>query len=865
MEVKCGPLLFFSNFDSGNLARVELIEEEQQSTLQGEDALKRSFYDLEYNVWTKPDCMNTTFENGNRTWFHFGVRSLPSGKTVKINVMNMNKQCRLYSQGMAPVVRVCSSVKEGPWERLKGRVTYQMVDGNFVMTFTYRFPETRAASVFFAFCYPFSYKECQTALSELQDQHMTRSYVEPLERMIYFHKELLCWSLEKRRIDLLTISSCKGVTKEREDMINGLFPEASTERAHKFNGKKVFFVSSRVHPGETPASFVFNGFLEFILRKDDIRAMALRQLFVFKLVPMLNPDGVYNGFYRTDTRGMNLNRVYSDPDPNLHPSIFAVKKLILYHHQKNDTVQAEPTGADSGTNNFVEGVNACFNTPGLPNQDNEAPPYISNDDFRLSGSDNCDIDGEVRKVQFDLRPCSVGEANGQPFNDIAAAIDDCQGESETNNQREAKYIDNFVPDNSFASLFEQKLALDNDESFEKSTYVTSAINTAETKGCIDDWQSFVRPLGAVDKTASQCRPASVNDGTVPFVVANTCFSLGRRASDGHAMVPSDIGERIDCPKAASIPENAGNVNLVDEGLGSLLKTTELDRDGATCQNSLFEGAFTQSNDECLIKGKATQPGFGIISSGSAVRNRDIGKQECRIPWASNLEYGDKPVYGDKTMNFPRNTSGSRTAIKNNTEESSSNIAYYIDLHGHASKRGCFIYANYFDKIEDQVEALLLPKLMSLNSANFDFEACNFSLKNMLHRDKRDGMSKEGSGRVAVYKEIGLIQSYTLECNYNTGRYTNFLPPPCNDDGTLTPPPHFSFPPKYTPDIYAQVGRAIAISALDMAEQNPFSRVSSSEFHTLKGIKKWLGVYVRSTRGPAQQTKKTGNSKSQEDT
>ena len=486
--------------------------------------------------------------------------------------------------------------------------------------------------------------------------------------------------------------------------------------------------------------------------------MALRQLFVFKLVPMLNPDGVYNGFYRTDTRGMNLNRVYSDPDPNLHPSIFAVKKLILYHHQKNDTVQAEPTRADSGTNNFVEGENTSFNTPGPPNQDNEAQPDVLNDDFLLPRSNNCDIDGDVRKAHFELRPCSVGEANGQPLNDIAAAIDDCHGKSETKNERKANYIDNFVPDNSVASLFGQKLAFDNDANFEKSTCVSSAANTAETKGCIDDWQSFARPLGTVDETASQCRPASVNDDAVPFVVKNTCFSLGRRASDGHTMLPSAIGERIACPKAALIPENAGNVNLAEERSGSLLKATELDRDGATAlQNSFLERAFTQSNDECLIKGKATQPGFCIISSGSAVRNRDNGKQECRIPWASNIEYGDKPGYGGKTANLQRKTSGSRTAIKNNTEQSSSNIAYYIDLHGHASKRGCFIYANYFDKIEDQVDALLLPKLMSLNSANFDFEACNFSLKNMLHRDKRDGMSKEGSGRVAVYKEIGLMQ------------------------------------------------------------------------------------------------------------
>lgn len=30
--------------------------------------------DLEFNMWTKPDCAGTPFENTNRTWFYFSVR-----------------------------------------------------------------------------------------------------------------------------------------------------------------------------------------------------------------------------------------------------------------------------------------------------------------------------------------------------------------------------------------------------------------------------------------------------------------------------------------------------------------------------------------------------------------------------------------------------------------------------------------------------------------------------------------------------------------------------------------------------------------------------------------------------------------------
>jgi hypothetical protein len=93
-----------------------------------------------------------------------------------------------------------------------------------------------------------------------------------------------------------------------------------------------------------------------------------------------------------------------------------------------------------------------------------------------------------------------------------------------------------------------------------------------------------------------------------------------------------------------------------------------------------------------------------------------------------------------------------------------------------------------------IESFLLGKLIALNDPNFDFEGSNFSEKGMYSKDKK-GESKEGSGRVAIYRATSnMARAYTLECNYNSGKVVNYVPAP---EGLDEPAIELESAPAYT--------------------------------------------------------------------
>lgn len=80
-----------------------------------------------------------------------------------------------------------------------------------------------------------------------------------------------------------------------------------TSRPEDIAVRRAIILTSRVHPGESNASFIMAGILEHLVSEED-GAKFLRNNYVFKIVPMLNPDGVIIGNYRCSLSGLDLNR-----------------------------------------------------------------------------------------------------------------------------------------------------------------------------------------------------------------------------------------------------------------------------------------------------------------------------------------------------------------------------------------------------------------------------------------------------------------------------------------------------------------------------------------------------------------------------
>ncbi|CAF0742118.1 unnamed protein product [Adineta steineri] len=279
---KKGHLIFDASFECGNLGRVDYVN------------------DNEYDLFIRPDTCGPRF----RSWFLFTVENVKADQRVIFHIVNFSKAKSLYRDGMTPLVKSTSRKR---WQRLPTRNVfyYRCPDHrkNYVMSFTFCFD--REDDVYqFAYSFPYTYTKLQNYLDNIEQRQLD-----------YVQRRPLVYSVQKRRLDLLTIANPALLSKGQR--------------------KKVVIITARVHPGETPSSYVCQGFIEFLISDNPI-AQLLRDNIVFYIVPMLNPDGVFLGNQRCSLLGFDLNRVWNDPSHWAHPEIYGIKTHIMKLNEDAD-------------------------------------------------------------------------------------------------------------------------------------------------------------------------------------------------------------------------------------------------------------------------------------------------------------------------------------------------------------------------------------------------------------------------------------------------------------------------------------------------------------------------------------------------
>lgn len=91
--------------------------------------------------------------------------------------------------------------------------------------------------------------------------------------------------------------------------------------------KKQVYIHARIHPGETPSSFVAEGLIDALLSGSE-RARALLKRISFYIIACANPDGVDGGFSRSTAAGVNLeSNFFADVSP-IQKETEAIRQVV---------------------------------------------------------------------------------------------------------------------------------------------------------------------------------------------------------------------------------------------------------------------------------------------------------------------------------------------------------------------------------------------------------------------------------------------------------------------------------------------------------------------------------------------------------
>ncbi|XP_015435460.1 PREDICTED: cytosolic carboxypeptidase 1-like isoform X3 [Dufourea novaeangliae] len=281
-------LHFESRFESGNLRKAIQI------------GLR------EYDLILTPDV-----NSGSRhQWFYFEVSNMDANVAYTFNIINCEKPNSQFNFGMKPILFSVTEAQLGRpgWVRTGADICYyrncyqRPTKGKnyFTTSFSVIFAHVNDVC-YLAYHFPYTYTQLMTNIWK---------WTKKVPANAYFRVETLCETLNGNENPLLTVTSLDS-------------------KSNPVQNRKIIFLTSRVHPGESNASWVMHGTLEALL-SNNTYASSLRDDYVFKIVPMLNIEGVVNGCNRYGLTNEDLNRRWSNPNQVLHPVIYHTKGLMEY-------------------------------------------------------------------------------------------------------------------------------------------------------------------------------------------------------------------------------------------------------------------------------------------------------------------------------------------------------------------------------------------------------------------------------------------------------------------------------------------------------------------------------------------------------
>ncbi|XP_019803989.1 cytosolic carboxypeptidase 2 isoform X2 [Tursiops truncatus] len=307
-------LLFESRFESGNLQKATRVNT------------------YEYELTLRTDL----YTNKHTQWFYFRVQNTRKDVTYRFTIVNLLKPKSLYTIGMKPLMysQLDASTHSIGWRREGNEIRYYRSntdDGQqrfYCLTWTIQFPHDQD-TCFFAHFYPYTYSDLQCFLLSVANSPVQSQFCK---------LRTLCRSLAGNIVYLLTITN----------------PARTPQEAA---AKKAVVLTARVHPGESNGSWIMKGFLDFILSNSP-DAQLLRDIFIFKVVPMLNPDGVIVGNYRCSLAGRDLNRHYKTILEESFPCIWHTRNMIKRLLEEREVLlYCDIHGHSRKSNIFLYGCN----------------------------------------------------------------------------------------------------------------------------------------------------------------------------------------------------------------------------------------------------------------------------------------------------------------------------------------------------------------------------------------------------------------------------------------------------------------------------------------------------------------------------